>query len=340
MELGEVPDDLATVRAPYEARLFSMWGCPPFGGKYSPKIDKAGHTPSMSKGARSTTQEALLSATARIFRPLVRILLRNGVACNAVTEVVRRAFVDVANAEFGLQGKPPTQARISVLTGLHRKEVSRLLKEQGTDVLPPEARRNRAASVLGAWLRDPEFHDELGQPRPLPLSGEGSFADLCKRHSGDMKPGSIADELLAAGALEKADGKLRMTSRGYVPGKDPVEILRILGTDTAELIDVIDHNLRATEPNTRRYQSKVMYDRVPAECRDEFLRYSAVRAQALLEDLDRWLSERDLGDHPTAGISTLGLGLGTFQIVTESPAEQPTATTDSGEPAAPTSDDE
>ena len=38
-----------------------------------------------------------------------------------------------------------------------------------------------------------------------------------------MKPRSIADELLAAGALEEREGHLRMTSRGYVPGADPVE---------------------------------------------------------------------------------------------------------------------
>ena len=134
--------------------------------------------------------------------------------------------LDGAHEEFGLEEKAPTQARISVLTGLHRKEVSRLLKERGAALPAPEERRNRAASVLGAWLRDPDFQGADGNPRPLPLTGEGSFAELCKRHSGDMKPRSIADELLAAGALEEREGHLRMTSRGYVPGADPVEALR------------------------------------------------------------------------------------------------------------------
>lgn len=280
--------------------------------------------------ARPDTQGALLGAAARILRPLVRVLLRNGVASDAVTEVVRRTFVHVAHEEFGLDGKAPTQARISVLTGLHRKEVSRLLKERGAALPAPEERRNRAASVLGAWLRDPDFQGADGDPRPLPLTGEGSFAELCKRHSGDMKPRSIADELLAAGALEEREGHLRMTSRGYVPGADPVEILRILGADTAELVEAIDHNLRAA-PEARRYQSKVKYDNVPAGCADDFLRYSAERAQALLEDLDRWLSERDRGEHPADGERRISLGLGAFQIVGESPHDEGRP----GEPAAP-----
>lgn len=287
---------------------------------------------------RSNTQEALLAATARILRPLVRVLLRNGVACNAVTEVVRRCFVGVAHEEFGLEGGQPTQARISVLTGLHRKEVSRLLKEQGSTLPAPEERRNRAASVLGAWQRDPEFHDDSGEPRSLPFSGEVSFTYLCKRHSGDMKPRSIADELVSAGALEEVDGELRMTSRGYVPWKDPVEILRILGTDTAEFIEAIDHNLRA-ESTGRRYQSKVMYDNLPADCTDDFLRYSAVRAHALLEDLDRWLSQRDRGDEPAGNERRVCLGLGAFQIVAKSPHEDHSKkTTELGESADPRSD--
>jgi hypothetical protein len=280
--------------------------------------------------ARPDSQGALLGAAARILRPLVRVLLRNGVACDAVTEVVRRTFVHVAHDEFGLDGKPPTQARVSVLTGLHRKEVSRLLRERGVTVPAPEERRNRAASVLGAWLRDPDFHAADGTPRPLPLSGERSFTELCKRHSGDMKPRSIAEELLAAGALEEVSGQLRMTARGYVPAKDPAEIIRILGTDTAELLESIDHNLQAA-PGARRYQSKVKYDNVPAGCADDFLRYSAERTQALLEDLDRWLSERDRGTHPADEERRMSLGLGAFQIVGESPHDESRP----GEPAVP-----
>jgi hypothetical protein len=260
----------------------------------------------------------LLSATARILRPLVRILLRNGVASDAVTEFVRRVYVDVAFDEFALEGKRPTQSRVSVLTGLNRKEVARLRAERESVLPAREGRRNRAAGVIAAWLRDPDFQDEGGQPRPLPFSGPGSFSELCQRHSGDMKPRSIADELVSAGALVNEDGKLRMTARGYVPGEDPVELLGILGTDTSELIETIDHNLCA-RPDQRRYQSKVKYDNVPAEHVADFLHYSSSRAQMLLEDLDRWLAERDRGERPAGDERRVSLGLGTFQILGESP---------------------
>jgi hypothetical protein len=205
-----------------------------------------------------------------------------------------------------------------VLTGLSRKEVARLLSQDGTLVPPAEDRRNRAATLLTAWLRDEDYLDDKGQPLALEFSGDGSFAELCKRYSGDMKPRTIADELMASGALVETNGKLVLTARGYVPGEDPEEIIRILGTDSSELIQTIDYNLRAPR-GARRYQSKVLYDNVPAQHVEEFQRLSAQRAQALLEELDRWLADRDQGEESVEGEPRFTLGLSAFQIVAASP---------------------
>ena len=68
----------------------------------------------------------LLDAARRILYPLVRILLRNGIPSDAMTELVRQTYVDVAESEFAIDGKRQTTARISVITGLNRKEVARL----------------------------------------------------------------------------------------------------------------------------------------------------------------------------------------------------------------------
>lgn len=268
--------------------------------------------------ASSKASERLLQAIARILRPLVRIALRNGVPSDAVTELVRKVYVDVAASEFGLEGRRRTLSRISVITGLNRKEVSRLMKLIETSDDHMEVRRNRAAHVLSAWLRDEDFHDRKGDPLDLPFTGDVSFSELVKRHSGDMKPRAIADELLAADALQTVDGKLRMTARGYVPGHDPEELLRILGIDPAELIGTIDHNLTAAD-REHLYQRKVKYDNIPAEYRDEFLRLSARKAQTLLEELDRWLAARDRGRRRSKNKKPVSIGLGTYHILERSP---------------------
>ena len=251
--------------------------------------------------------ERVLAAVGRILRPIARILIRNGIPSDALTQLVRKIYVDVAAAEFQLDGKRQTVSRISVITGLHRKEVARLLgiETAGTDAVV--AGRNRAATVLSAWLRDTEFLDRKGDPLELAFAGTNSFSELVRRYSGDMKPRALADELLSAGAIEQAGSRLRMTARGYVPSAaDPDELLAMLGVDTAQLIETIDHNLR--EPD-KRFQRKVQYHGVPRDEAPEFRTLSARLSQHLLEELDRWLAAR-LGD----GEPTVTIGLGIFQI--------------------------
>ncbi|HEY5646204.1 MAG TPA: DUF6502 family protein, partial [Pseudomonadales bacterium] len=125
-------------------------------------------------------ESKLLDAARRILYPLVRILLRNGIPSDALTELVRKTYVDVADREFTIEGKRQTTARISVITGLNRKEVARL---RGMPALTDDDQRrwNRAATVLGAWLRDEAFQDRKGDPLDLPFEGDGeaTFAQLC-----------------------------------------------------------------------------------------------------------------------------------------------------------------
>ncbi|MGE0624468.1 MAG: DUF6502 family protein [Pseudomonadales bacterium] len=258
-------------------------------------------------------ENKLLDAARRILLPLVRILLRNGVPSDALTELVRKTYVDVAENEFGIDGKRQTTARISVITGLNRKEVARL---RGMAPLSSDDQRrwNRAATVLGAWLRDDEFHDRKGDPLDLPFEGSAvSFAQLCKKHSGDMQPRAIADELLRVGAIEQVEGRLRMTTRGYVPAGDPESVAEILGIDTAELIETIDHNMTAGADD-KLFQLKVLSTNVPAEHVEEFNAYSRRLARPVLEELNRWLAARDMKRDWSGTDERMVLGLGIYQI--------------------------
>ncbi len=247
---------------------------------------------------------------------MVRVLLRNGIPSDTMTELVRKTYVDVAEEEFGIEGKRQTVGRIAVITGLNRKEVSRLKKLPAVDQ-SSEKHWNRAAKVLSAWVRDKDFQDRKGDPDDLSFAeGAHSFSELVARYSGDMRPRSIADELLRIGAIEEVGDKLRMTTRGYVPASDPEYMIDILGSDTAELIETIDHNILSD--NDTRYQMKVRYDNVPAEHEEEFRDMSSRLVQAVLEQLDRWLGQRDKGREPAAkNERRLTLGMGAFQIIGE-----------------------
>lgn len=287
--------------------------------------------------ASNQLERAIDLAVARLLRPLFRVLLRHGKSYRAFEEVAKRTFVDVAMEDFGIPGKKPSVSRASILSGLTRKEVQRLLLAPPLDDASTGERRNRAARVLTGWLRDADFLDGRGQPRPLEVEGEHGFAALVRRHSGDMPTRAVLDELLRVGAVERLpDGQIALRARGYVPRHGAREMVDVLGADVADLIETIDHNLHQGH-QAPRFQRKVMYRGVPPQALPAFRALSAEQAQALLERLDQWLHQAvaDLPAEPAADAGTaasqpgarVGMGIYYFE---EIPSETSRST---GEPA-------
>lgn len=243
-------------------------------------------------------QQAINRAIAQLLRPLFRMLLRSGISYGAFDELAKRTFIDVALRDFGIAGKKPSISRASILSGLTRKEVQRLVAEPIEGDPEIGERYNRAARVLTGWVRDLEFLDATGEPRVLEADGEASFAALVRRYSGDMPARAVLDELVHVGAVQRLqDGRYELLARAYVPRKNSLEKMGILGADVADLIDTIDHNLQhgTIDP---RFQRKVMYHSMPAEALAAFRKISATHSQSLLEKLDHWLAAHDI-DNPT-----------------------------------------
>lgn len=107
-------------------------------------------------------QKVLFVAVRKLMRPLVRILLRNGVAFGALADAIRKCYVDVAFEDFAPEGKKQTVSRVSALTGLTRKEVKRLHELDGEDYVASQERYNRAVRVISGWMNDRRFSDVPG----------------------------------------------------------------------------------------------------------------------------------------------------------------------------------
>ncbi|HEY6513703.1 MAG TPA: DUF6502 family protein [Burkholderiaceae bacterium] len=262
-------------------------------------------------------RHALDQALARLLRPLVRVLLRHAVPFSGFMELAKRAYVASALEDFAIPGKKPSISRASILTGLTRKEVQRLLEEPASGTRGISERYNRAARVLTGWVRDANFHDAKGAPRALVGDGPRGFAELVRRHSGDMPARAVLDELLRVGAVRRRkDGRFEPIARGYVPHQSVIDKVDILGTDVADLVDTIDHNLQHGVDDPR-FQRKVMYHSIRSDALPAFRKVSAAQAQALLEKLDRWLASHDDIDTPHAASeaqrSRVGVGIYYFE---------------------------
>ncbi len=254
-------------------------------------------------------------ALAHLLRPLIRILLRHGIAYRTFSDIARTVYVQVAADEFHLPGRKQTTSRIATITGLSRKEVGQRREHPFPTDAQAATRYNRAARVIAGWVRDTDFHDEAGSPGELPVEGDTGFATLVARHGGDIPPRAILDELIRVGAVERThDDRVRLLRRAYVPVHDTAQKLYLLGTDVRDLVTTIDHNLQDTG-SAPRFQRKVVYDNIPEEFAPAFRKLAAERAQDLIEELDAWLAQRDRDRSPGVGGSgRVRLGLAAHLI--------------------------
>ena len=269
-------------------------------------------------------QKALVAAVLKLLRPLARILLRNGVSFSTFSDAAKWIYVDVATKEFRIEGRKQSTSRVSVITGLSRREVMRVRKLPRPDVTASTEKHNRAARVIAAWRRESDFLDAEGKPALLPMEGRGvTFSELVKRFSGNVPSRAILDELMHVEAVERlVDGKIRLLTRAYIPRGVDAHKLNILGTDVQYLISTIDHNLKP-EPIEPRFQRKVAYDNLPNEVLPRFRKRFAKRAQALLESADQWLARHDRDVTPTVnGMGSNRAGFGIFFFEESNPEEE------------------
>jgi len=135
---------------------------------------------------------------ARLLRPLVRLCIRGGMTFPALVQLLRELFVNVAEHDFALEGKEQTDSRVSLLTGIHRKEVARL-RGAGAPVHETPATLSRTSAIIARWLAAPEFTDAKGEPLPLPRTAPGdaaSFEQLVASITKDVRPRAVLDEWL------------------------------------------------------------------------------------------------------------------------------------------------
>ena len=255
----------------------------------------------------------LYVAITRLLRPLAHILLRNGISYKTFADLAKYVFVDVATKDFAIKNRKQSTSRISVITGLSRREVMRVRKMPSPDITESIEKHNRAARVIAAWRREKEFLDAEGKPAPLIMESQGaSFSELVKHFSGNVPPRAVLDELIHVGAVEvRTDGRISLLTRAYVPKDYDSHKINILGTDANHLLSTINHNLH---PDTTYplFQRKVAYDNLPDEVLEKFHKQFSEKAQDLLEKADKWLAKYDRDVTPSVkgtGRNQTGLGI-------------------------------
>jgi hypothetical protein len=261
---------------------------------------------------------AALVAFRLALRPLVRVLLRNGITYRTAAEVCKETFVEVAAKDYGVYGRPTNASRISILTGIGRHDVKKISDKISAAEPAEFERMNSATRVLGGWHNDTEFCDANWQPTGLTFDGDAkSFTGLCRRYAPGIPPTAMLKELLRVGGVaDIGEGVYIAKMRYYMPDiLDPDAVLRS-GSVMEDLGNTVAYNLArpADSDEATRFEGRASSLTVRASAEKEFRQYLEAEAQGLLERTDLWLSQHEESSASKRSERTLRLGVGVYQI--------------------------
>ena len=169
----------------------------------------------------------LTGALRRILGPLTQLLIARGVRFQDASDRLKETFVASA---MGLARDRATDSRLSVLTGLQRKDVKAIRSRLGAgDAAPLPA--GPIPRVIQNWRTRPDFQGSDGGPATLPRKSDDvpSFETLAATVSTDIHPRSILDEMLRLELVKETPDGLRLLAEAFVPGQDNVALYTYLG---------------------------------------------------------------------------------------------------------------
>lgn len=248
--------------------------------------------------AAAQPPSSLLRAAQRLLAPLVRLLLAHGVTHAQLAELLKRVYLQVAEEELARGSGRVTASRLSVSTGLHRKDIRRL-RGPAPHFDPPSS-VSLGARLIARWTAEPPYRDARGRPRALPRVGgdaeSASFESLVASISTDVRPRAVLDEWLRLGLVEiDAEDRVALRTEAFVPRAGFDEKAHFLGRNVADHLATAAHNLGEGEP---RLERSAHYRGLSAASADELHELATRLGMEALQELDRRaraLQQRDAG---------------------------------------------
>jgi hypothetical protein len=270
----------------------------------------------MNKTAKE--KEAVLSVFAAMLRPMIRVAFEYGISAGEISRTLKSVYVLALEKVLTEQGRPVTDARLAIMSGLSRSDVSSLRDESAPLNMGAGITPERISSVLTTWNNEPRFSGAYGLALDLvlgPSEGRPSFQSLvdvaCP--GGAVDPEALLDSLVAAKSVEVVDGVVRCLSRAYITSSPDTNRIEQIGHSVELIISTFVHNLLRSDTEATYFEQAVVSDaRLSEAGRDEFLSLARPRGQALLFELDNLLTQLDASKKSASG-KVYGMGFYFFE---------------------------
>lgn len=244
---------------------------------------------------------SLLPALQHVMRPLVRLMLRKGVTYNYFAEMLKEIFVSVAEREFRLDDKPPTDSRISLLTGVHRKDVKRLRSGSAEEKSYLPENISLGAHLVSVWLNNAPFCKQAGHPLPLARlassGGDCSFDGLVATVSKDIRARVVLDEWQRLGIVRIDEQDcVHLETMAFIPQRGFDEKAAYFRHNLHDHACAAVHNL--TEGGEPFFERSVHYDSLSSAAVEQLRQAVSADGMQVLIGFNQLASEWEERDVP------------------------------------------
>lgn len=271
------------------------------------------------------SRSPLLEAARRVLRPLARLLLARGVSYPTLEELLKSVLVEAASDGRSGAAARGTVSRVSAATGLHRRDVARLLEQ---DAPRPVTRVAPVIELFARWSADPALRDADGRLLALPRVGAApSFEALAQSVTQNVHPRSLLDELvrLNLAELDTTQDEVRLKADAFVPRGDTERMLDFLGANVGDHLDAAVTNVLGD--GRRHFEQAIFANHLSEESLAEFRRLVSEQWQRMQSQMVPVL-ERLIAEDRGAGRRRdrrVRIGLYTFTDTSSDPAGAPAA---------------
>ena len=210
----------------------------------------------MSQNGYNKTQAALVKAVTMLCKPLIRLLIEKGITFPQFRELMKELYVEVADEQFSLDDKRPSDSRIFVLTGIHRKDIKRIRQQNEQEDQPISSSASLSGEIIARWSSMPDYLDDKGKPRQLLKSGkskEAGFDQLVSSVNKDVRPRVILEEWLRLNVVRLKDDYVVLNKSAFVTNKEFKEMAYYLGHNVHDhLASCVNNILEEDEPMLER----------------------------------------------------------------------------------------
>src|ERR1700680_1486018 len=206
---------------------------------------------------------ALSISLLRLLRPLVRIMLREGLTYSHFAGIAQMAFVESAAKDFVGKGMKSSSSSVCALTGMTLQEVRNVLIEQerfdSSELLEVS---NPFARVLHGWHNDRDYVGPYGFPVDLPFEGSPlSFTILTNRHAAGVSPHAVLEELRRVAAVTEVGVNIwKPLKQEYIEPSLSPENLGRMASLVESLLSTLENNTRAKREGTGLFERTMIVD--------------------------------------------------------------------------------